>query len=64
MGLFPQSIEKYVAADHPVRAYDAFVEASDFRHPMATQPQMGEGRGEGEEWKNPVISFIPLSFIP
>ncbi|MBU1208926.1 MAG: transposase [Proteobacteria bacterium] len=26
----PQSIEEYVAADHPVRAYDAFVEALDF----------------------------------
>jgi len=31
MGLFPQSIEEYVPADHPVRAYDAFVEALDFR---------------------------------
>ncbi len=30
MGLFPQSIEEYVAIDHPVRAYDAFVEALDF----------------------------------
>jgi transposase len=30
MGLLPQSIEEYVAADHPVRAYDAFVEALDF----------------------------------
>jgi transposase len=29
MGLLPQSIEEYVAADHPVRAYDAFVEALD-----------------------------------
>lgn len=28
--LFPQSIEKYVAQDDPVRAYDAFVEALDF----------------------------------
>jgi hypothetical protein len=24
MGLFPQSVEEYVAADDPVRAYDAF----------------------------------------
>lgn len=30
MGLLPLSIEDYVAADHPVRAYDAFVEALDF----------------------------------
>jgi len=30
MGLLPQSIEEYVAADHPVRAYNAFVEALDF----------------------------------
>lgn len=30
MGLFPQSVEEYVAADDPVRAYDAFVEALDF----------------------------------
>ena len=31
MGLLPQSIEEYVAVDHPVRAYDAFVEALDFK---------------------------------
>jgi transposase len=30
MGLLPPSIEEYVALDHPVRAYDAFVEALDF----------------------------------
>ncbi|NQT70598.1 MAG: transposase, partial [Desulfobacteraceae bacterium] len=30
MVLLPQSIEEYVAADDPVRAYDAFVEALDF----------------------------------
>ena len=30
MTLFPQSIEKYVPQDSPVRAYDAFVEALDF----------------------------------
>jgi len=30
MGLLPQSIEDYVPEDHPVRAYDAFVEALDF----------------------------------
>jgi transposase len=29
--LFPQSIEKYVPEDSPVRAYDAFVEALDFK---------------------------------
>lgn len=29
-GLFPQSIEDYVAASDPVRAYDAFAEALDF----------------------------------
>jgi transposase len=29
-GLFPQSIEDYVAPNNPVRAYDAFVEALDF----------------------------------
>jgi transposase len=29
-GLFPQSIEDYVAPSDPVRAYDAFVEALDF----------------------------------
>src|SRR4030042_6151919 len=29
-GLFPQSIEDYVAPHDPVRAYDAFVEALDF----------------------------------
>ena len=28
--LFPPSIESYVSEDHPVRAYDAFVEALDF----------------------------------
>jgi transposase len=31
LGLFPQSIEDYVAPNDPVRAYDAFVEALDFR---------------------------------
>jgi transposase len=30
LGLFPKSIEDYVAKDDPVRAYDAFVEALDF----------------------------------
>jgi transposase len=30
MCLLPQSIEEYVAADAPVRVYDAFVEALDF----------------------------------
>ena len=30
MGLLPRSIEEYVSEDHPVRAYDAFVEALDF----------------------------------
>jgi len=30
LGLFPQSIEDYVAKDDSVRAYDAFVEALDF----------------------------------
>ncbi len=30
LGLFPQSIEDYVAPSDPVRAYDAFVEALDF----------------------------------
>ena len=30
LGLFPQSIEDYVASNDPVRAYDAFVEALDF----------------------------------
>ena len=31
MGLLPPSIEEYIAKDHPVRAYDVFVEALDFR---------------------------------
>ena len=31
MDLMPQSIEEYVSEDNPVRAYDAFVEAFDFR---------------------------------
>jgi len=31
MVLLPQSIEEYVAADDPVRAYDAFVEALDLK---------------------------------
>jgi transposase len=31
MTMMPQSIEEYVSADNPVRAYDAFVEALDFR---------------------------------
>jgi len=31
MDLMPQSIEEYVSKDNPVRAYDAFVEALDFR---------------------------------
>lgn len=30
LGLFPPSIEDYVALNNPVRAYDAFVEALDF----------------------------------
>ena len=30
-GLFPQSIEDYVASNDPVRAYDAFVEGLDFK---------------------------------
>lgn len=30
MGLLPQRIEEYVGEDHPVRVYDAFVEALDF----------------------------------
>src|SRR5512139_1319563 len=30
LGLFPRSIEDYVAPSDPVRAYDAFVEALDF----------------------------------
>ena len=31
MQLLPQRIEEYIAPDDPVRAYDAFVEALDFR---------------------------------
>src|SRR4030065_140598 len=31
LGLFPSSIDDYVAKDDPVRAYDAFVEALDFQ---------------------------------
>jgi len=31
LDLMPQCIEEYVAQDNPVRAYDAFVEALDFR---------------------------------
>ena len=31
MNLLPQSIEEYVSGDNPVRAYNAFVEALDFR---------------------------------
>jgi transposase len=31
MNLMPQSIEEYVSEDNPVRAYNAFVEALDFR---------------------------------
>ena len=30
MTLLPSSVEKYVAADAPVRAYDVLVEALDF----------------------------------
>lgn len=30
MVLFPQSVDEYVSQDHPVRAYDAFVDALDF----------------------------------
>lgn len=30
IGLFPASIEDYVKADDPVRAYDAIVESLDF----------------------------------
>ena len=30
MTLFPRSIEEYIPDDHPVRVYDAFVEALDF----------------------------------
>jgi len=28
--LFPQSLDEYVSGDHPVRAYNAFIEALDF----------------------------------
>ncbi len=31
INLFPESMEDYVAPDDPVRAYDAFIEALDFR---------------------------------
>ena len=31
MELLPKSIEDYIAKDDPVRAYDAFVEALDFK---------------------------------
>ena len=31
MILFPESLDQYVLEDHPVRAYDAFVHALDFR---------------------------------
>lgn len=31
LGLLPQNIEEYVGASDPVRAYDAFVEALDFK---------------------------------
>jgi transposase len=31
MQLLPQRIEEYIAPDDPVRAYDAFIEALDFR---------------------------------
>ena len=31
MMLFPQSIDQYVLDDHPVRAYDAFVDTLDFK---------------------------------
>lgn len=30
MMLFPESIDQYINAEHPVRAYDAFVDALDF----------------------------------
>lgn len=30
MMLFPESIDQYVSPDHPVRAYDAFVDSLDF----------------------------------
>ena len=29
--LLPESMEDYIAPDDPVRAYDAFIEALDFR---------------------------------
>jgi transposase len=31
INLFPESMEEYVTSDDPVRAYDAFIEALDFR---------------------------------
>lgn len=31
MMLFPQSIDQYIDPDHPVRAYDAFVDSLDFK---------------------------------
>ena len=31
INLFPESMEDYIAPDDPVRAYDAFVGALDFR---------------------------------
>ena len=31
INLFPESMEDYIAPDDPVRAYDAFIEALDFR---------------------------------
>ena len=31
INLFPESMEDYIAPDDPVRAYDAFIKALDFR---------------------------------
>ena len=28
--LFPNSLDEYVSTDHPVRAYNAFIDALDF----------------------------------
>jgi transposase len=41
LGLFPSSIDDYVAKDDPVRAYDAFVEALDF-HALGIELDEGQ----------------------
>jgi hypothetical protein len=50
MRLMPQSIEDYVGSGNPVRAYDAFVEAINFRELGITIERRVKRRGQVYSW--------------